>query len=310
MNTQKINRYRLSEKTFFNAYQLEPSEHHIKVEKLGINIRVLTVGSGQPLLFIHGAPTAGSIWVQLVSWIPEYQCIFFDRPGCGLSEAFSYKNLSRERLTDIIVSVIDSVLHHFQIENLPVVASSFGGYLAMLYTLQRPERFSKLILEGCPATVEGSGIPSLMKMMLAPGIRWLVPKLPTTKSLFKKIMKELGHGYSINHHLIPEIFIEWYVSLFNNTNTQKNDISLTSKVVHGGKYNPAFILHDHEIEKISRPTLWLWGKDDPFGGIEIGHRLHAKMKNSSIVSFDHSGHLPWVDKPESHATQIKKFVGI
>src|SRR5690606_28743664 len=162
---QKVNRYRLSEKAFFNAYQLEPREHYIKVEKLGIKVRVLTVGSGPPLLFVHGAPTAGSIWVQLVSWLPEYQCIILDRPGCGLSETLRYRNLSRESLTDIIVSVIDSVLHHFQIEKLSVVASSFGGYLAMLYTLQRPEKFNKLILEGCPATVEESGIPSLMSVM-------------------------------------------------------------------------------------------------------------------------------------------------
>lgn len=273
-------------------------------------MRVQTVGQGPPILFIHGAPCAGSVWTQLASWMPEYQCIILDRPGCGLSEVPSYKNLSREELTDIIVSVIDEVLHHFQIEKVPVVASSFGGYLAMLYTLQKPENVSKLILEGCPAMVEGMEIPSFMKMMLAPGFRWLIPKLPTPQFLFIKFMKELGHSYSLNHHLIPEIFIAWYVSLFNNTDTQQNDVSLISKAVPGGKMNLAFILHDHEIETMAQPTLWLWGKDDPFGGIEIGQRLNAKMKNSSIVIFDHSGHLPWIDKPESHATQIQEFVGM
>jgi len=309
MKEKSISRYRLSENSFFKAYQLEPKEHYIKIEKYYINIRVLTVGKGQPLLFIHGAPNAASTWAQLVSLVPEYRCILLDRPGCGLSGIASYKNLSDNELTTIIVSVIDSVLDYFHIEKLPVVANSFGGYLALKYVLQKPDRISKLILEGCPAMVEGSRVPRFMKMMLAPGTRWLIPKLPTTKFIFKKIAKELGHSYSISNNLIPEVFIDWYVSLFNNTNTQKNDISLISKAMPAGKMNSEFILHDNEIEKIPQPTLWLWGLDDPFGGIEIGNRLNSKMKNSTIVSFENSGHLPWIDKPESHASIIKEFIG-
>jgi pimeloyl-ACP methyl ester carboxylesterase len=227
-----------------------------------------------------------------------------------LSEAISYENLSREQLSEIMVAVIDAVLQHFQIEKLPMVASSFGGYLGLLYTLQRPENITKLILEGCPAMVEGMEIPAFMKMMLAPGLKWLMPKLPTPQFLFSKFMKEMGHTYSINHEQVPEVFLEWHVSLFNHTDTLKNDIALISKTMPGSKIHPAFILHDHEIEKITQPTLWLWGKEDAFGGIEIGQRLNAKMKNSSLISFDNCGHLPWVDTPQANAAEIKAFVGI
>ena len=66
----KINRYRSSEIAFFKAYHLETKEYTIKVEKLGINIRVQSVGREQPLLFLHGAPTGGTTWVQLVASLP------------------------------------------------------------------------------------------------------------------------------------------------------------------------------------------------------------------------------------------------
>ena len=308
MNSARINRYKSSEQMLFIAYQLEPKEEYIRLEKFGTLIRIQTIGIGEPLIFIHGAPNAGSTWAQLVSALPEYKCIVIDRPGCGLSESISYKNDSRADLTNIISSVIDSVLKHLNIERAPVVASSFAGYMVLLYALRNPGRIIKLILEGCPAMVEGSALPPFMKIMLAPVLIQLIPKLHTTKFVFRIILKKLGHGYSIKNNLIPQEFIDWYVSLFNNTETQGNDITMASAAFHSGKMKPEFILPDIDIEKIWQPTLWLWGEDDPFGGIEIGKRLNSKMKNSSIFIFDNSGHLPWIDKPEEHAKVIKEFL--
>jgi 2-hydroxy-6-oxonona-2,4-dienedioate hydrolase len=308
MDSQKINRYRSSENALFRAYHLEPKEERIRIENLGTLVRVQTIGTGVPLLFVHGAPNAGSTWAQLVSFLPGYKCILIDRPGCGLSDAISYKNISPRDIADIIVSVIDRVLDYFNIDKAPVISSSFGGYLVLLYTLQKPKRISKLIFEGCPAMVEGSGLPPFMKIMLAPVLNKVIPRLPTTKLLFKIILRKLGHGYSVAHRVIPEVFVDWYVSLFNNTDTQRNDISLAGKAFHAGNMKPEFILHDTSIENISQPTLWLWGRDDPFGGIEVGNRLKAKMKNASILVFNNSGHLPWIDGPEEHAKKINEFL--
>lgn len=175
--------------------------------------------------------------------------------GCGLSEAISYKNLTVKSMTEMIVSVLDGVLNYFHIERAPVVSSSFGGYLVLLYTLQRPQRVSKLIFEGCPALVEGSRLPRFMKIMLAFVLYRIIPELPTTNSFFEIILRKLGHGYSVNNRLIPEAFVDWYVRLFNNTSTQKNDISLARKAIHAGTLKPEFIVHDTTLESL-QPTLW------------------------------------------------------
>ncbi len=121
-------------------------------------------------------------------------------------------------------------------------------------------------------------------------------------------MKDIGHKYSIDHNLIPEIFSEWYVSLCNNTDTMKNDIAVINKTFAGGKMDPQYILYDRDIAAIYQPTLWLWGKDDPFGGIDLGNRLNSIMKNSSLIGFDNSGHLPWIDNPELHANKVREFL--
>src|SRR3546814_3980141 len=104
------------------------------------------------------------------------------------------KHLTKKRLTKLIVLIIDQVLRHFNLDMISVVASSFGGYLAMLYALEKHDKINKLVLEGYPAMVESSRIPFFMKMMLTPGIKWMTPKLPHTKFILRKIMKEMGHG--------------------------------------------------------------------------------------------------------------------
>jgi len=164
----KIPLYQSAEEKLFNSYDLARKEHFINVEKYGIKVRVQEIGQGKPVLFIHGGPNAGSTWAQLVSLLPHYKSLLLDRPGCGLSEAVSYKNLTRKDFTDMVVAVTDSVLNYFHSDKIDVVASSFGGYWTLHYVLQKPGRINKIVLEGCPALVEGMAIPGFMKMMANP----------------------------------------------------------------------------------------------------------------------------------------------
>ena len=86
-------------------------------------------------------------------------------------------------------------------------------------------------------------------------------------------------------------------------------MAMINAVLSGGRMNPEFVLPDAEIARTSQPTLWLWGEDDPFGGVDIGQRIHSQMKNSQFVSFENSSHLPWLDRPEEHAARIREFLG-
>ena len=308
MNTRKINKYRDSEKNYFEECRVQVDEHFIEIKELSIRMRVLTTGNGSPLLFVHGAPASGAIWMPLVMHLKGYKNIIIDRPGCGLSEKTSYKDLSRHQLQSIMVFSIDAVLDHFKLPQIPIISSSFGSGLTLLYALKRSERVSKLVIEGCPALINGARVPSFMKPMLLPGLKWLIPRLPTTVPILKKIMTDLGHKYPIEHRVIPNSFINWYKSLFNNTTTQINEIGMITKAYPIGKVNPSFILSDEELETIREPMLLLWSKDDPFGGIGTAQRLKAKIKNASLITFEGRGHLPWLDNPELHAEEIKKFI--
>ena len=308
MNTKKIQKYRAAEKTLFDDNHVTSIEHVIEVKELSIRVRVLEIGTGPNLLFIHGAPAAAALWIPLVKNMHGYRNLVVDRPGCGMSEKINYRGLTKERLQTIMVLTIDAVIDHFNIKQIPVVSSSFGSSLTFLYMFRRSEKISKLVIEGCPALIKGSHVPSFMKIMLMPGLRWLIPMLPATASVFNKIITGLGHGYSLKRQLISGAFIQWYMSLFNNTDTQKNEVAMITRAYPSGKIKSSFQIRDEELEKIEQPTLLLWSRNDPFGDIQTAQHLTSKLKNSTLISFEDSGHLPWLDNPAIHAQEIKKFI--
>ncbi len=118
----------------------------------------------------------------------------------------------------------------------------------------------------------------------------------------------MGHSYSIKHHQVSEAFLEWYVSLFNYTDTQQHELQLINTVFPYGELNPYFKITDADMEHIENPTLMIWGDHDPFGGIDVGVKMEHIMPHAALATISNSGHLPWIDQPEQNAQAIRDFL--
>ena len=81
-----------AELAVWRHYGLEPSERFIQVESPAVRVRIQEVGSGEPIVFVHGGlwPAAGL--APLVRELAGYRCILLDRPGCGLSSPVDWRN--------------------------------------------------------------------------------------------------------------------------------------------------------------------------------------------------------------------------
>ena len=82
------------------------------------------------MLFLHGAPNAGSTWAEVVARLPDFRNLLVDRPGAGLSTPLP-QPLDRETAPQFADRFAVDVLDALEIERADVVASSFGGYLAL-----------------------------------------------------------------------------------------------------------------------------------------------------------------------------------
>ena len=52
-------RYREAEQKSWTSLGLHPNERDLQLDRLGTKARVLELGEGPPILFVHGAKAAG-----------------------------------------------------------------------------------------------------------------------------------------------------------------------------------------------------------------------------------------------------------
>lgn len=296
MNTHNIEQYRAAEKRLWDHYGLTPIERFICLPGFNSKVRVLEVGQGEPVLFVHGSPNAGPKWAPLVAQLSDFRCLLLDRPGCGLSEPVDYAHLD---LRAFGVDLLGLTLDGLEVPQAAVVASSLGGALAFYFTQAHPERVVRLVQEGCPAFVAGFHVPfyNLMWSVLS--------TLFGITSSSQAAFRQLGHAASIDQGQFEMDVLRWRDALLKYTETLRHENQLNRNIASRTglyRYGPEF------LQQIRPATLYLWGEADPFGGIEIGEKSAAAQPNARLRSFPAAGHLPWLDDPMAHADVIRAFL--
>lgn len=110
----------------------------------GHEIYVESVGSGRPVIFLHGGPGSGCRPEQRGLFDPaRYRTIFFDQRGAGRSRP--YRELTANT-TDHLVADMERIREAFGLERWLVVGGSWGATLAIAYAERHPERVAGMVL--------------------------------------------------------------------------------------------------------------------------------------------------------------------
>ena len=111
----------------------------------GIRLAHVDVGEGPPVLLQHGEPTWGYLWrkVMLPLLDAGYRCIVPDLPGFGRSDKPVDDGwYTFDRHTDALVTLVDEL----DLRDTTLVCHDWGGPIGLrVATIERPERFSKLV---------------------------------------------------------------------------------------------------------------------------------------------------------------------
>ena len=297
-------KYREAERKVWQTVGLSPSEERIRLACTGTQIRVQLVGAGDPVVFLHGAPNAGTTWAPMLEHFRGYRCILVDRPGTGLSEDYAI----RGNVLEVADRFVSDLLDGLGFDRVHVVASSFGGFLALRSAAARPERFGRMVQMACPAMAPGMRTPTFMRMARFRFVRWLVPRLPPAERATREVMRQIGHGASIDDGRIPRLFSDWYLELQRHTHTLKNDLAMIGDALSASGFDPALTLTRPVLRAVTAPTHFLWGADDGFGGAEVAHQVVSAMPHASFELIPRAGHLPWLDDPRLIAGKTAAFL--
>lgn len=300
-----VERYRAAEQRLWKHAGIIPRERRVRLPRLSVDVRVMETGDGPPTLFIHGGPNAGSTWAELAAKLPHLRCIILDRPGTGLSEPC---RVNVQTLPAFADTLVEDVLDALEIEHADLVASSFGGYVALRSAAAHPERVGRTVQMGCPGFVPGMILPPSMKMMLLPGMSRLIPMLPPSEKETHKSMRHLGHGKSLDSGRIASVFTDWYMALQRDTDTMRNELAMISAISSRRGFDPSLTLTEDLLSRVTSPTHFYWGDDDTFGGAEVARRLVAMLPDASLEILPDAGHLPWVDDAEHAAAVVMRHL--
>lgn len=257
------------------------------IQAAGIQTNYHDVGSGEPVLLIHGSGPGVSAWANWRLSLPalsnKFRVIAPDMVGFGFSERPANYPYSMENWVTQAVGLLDAL----ELERASLVGNSFGGALALALAIRHPERVNKLVLMGSVGVpfkiTEGLDRvwgyePSLQAM------KGLLDIFAYNRALVTDELAELRYQASIRPG-----FQESFSAMFPAPRQRWVD-AMTSALA--------------DIRALPHHTLIIHGRDDQVIPLQNAYDLLDLIEHSELHVFGQCGHWTQIE----HATSFNQLV--
>jgi pimeloyl-ACP methyl ester carboxylesterase len=275
------------------------------MDEPNLRVRVLEVGSGQPLLMVPGG--AGDAWIfaPLMAQLQGWRMIALNRPGGGLSDGIDHR---RTDIQQLAVNTLQSVADAFGLNRVPIVCNSMGGLWSLWFALNSPERVSRMAQMGCPALILDTSAPFFMRLLGVPGINGLIAPVMQPKSIEKALDGLRSQGSSQEDiDRMPQVAAAAAYHFFHLPTYLDTWKTLVSEVATLAGARRKYQLRADQLQHVQQPVQFLWGQNDPFGGLDVAREVTRTMPNAKLHEM-HTGHLPFMDKPQETGRVISEFL--
>jgi len=277
-------------------------EGHLEIN--GTSLFYKTMGSGEPIVVLHGGP--GFDHRQFLPYIWELskrnKVILFDQRGTGLSSGpIDSTSIS----IDTFIADIEGIREAFGIERMNLLGHSWGGILAMYYGIHHPENLNSLILCSTAASFE-----SFAEMRAT----YEANRLPEDTALLQEIYssEEFQNG---NPQAVERFWRVYFKPYFADQQlASKLDLQFTENSIKYGNEVAGHIfesigefdLHE-DLQAIHCPTLVIHGDADPMP-FKYAEMIHESIEGSELVIVEGAGHWLFVDATETFVSSVFDFL--
>lgn len=260
----------------------------------GVEYYYEIVGSGPPLLLLHGFTGDYRTWLPFVKyWKESYQLIMIDILGHGKSDSPSDQN--RYDIKSVAADLA-FFLEQLNIEKAHVLGYSMGGRLALTFSILYPEKVASLILESS-----------------SPGLQLAEEKKARIQQDEKLANMILDQGL--------EEFVHYWedIPLFSSQKLLEAKVQEQIRI-HRLEQNPIGLANSlkgmgtgkqpswwPELSDIKKPLLLLCGElDTKF--CQLNGNMKDYAPHAQLHMFLEAGHAIHVEKPDYFGTIVKKFI--
>lgn len=260
----------------------------------GHRIFVRDEGQGDPMLVLHGFPTASYDYARLAPLLSNrFRLHFFDFLGYGFSDKPQGHNYSLFEQTDIT----QAVAAHYNLSEVTILTHDMGNSVT-LELLRRPKPVVKRIIMLNGSVLLDHYRPVItQKLLLDPILGPIITKLrlirkPIFARQFGKIFAEQPSDEDINEF--------WQLILHNNGMANYH---LLIRYLNERK------IHEHMwldvLEENTAPLTVIWGQRDPVSVPKIAEAILDRRPDTDYHPLEDVGHFPQWEAP----VQVADIIG-
>lgn len=254
------------------------------VEVNGLPMSYRSMGSGTPILFMHGLLGSADSWVfQMLDLSTRHRVIAWDAPGYGQSSEI-------EPDLDAFAEQLRGLISALSLSSLTVVGHSMGGTLAARIAADPAPQMDRLVLS---CTHPGYGEPRD-----TPPTEKLLDRIETLK---KQGGEAYGRGRATHMvaHPVDAFLLE--VAAYVAAGTAPDGLFTATRMLQFADLRPFY-------RKIKIPTLVLFGGKDPVVRPDLSAELKALTPNATHTTLPNVGHAPYLEDAKGYEAVLTPFI--
>jgi pimeloyl-ACP methyl ester carboxylesterase len=272
--------------------------HQRWLEIGGRRVNVIELGSGPPLVFVHGLSGSWQNWLeQLPVFARDHRVVAFDLPGFGASE-----------MPDWQISIsgygrwLDALYEALGIDAAAVVGNSMGGFISAELAIAYPARVERMVLVSAAGlTVEHQrhdrtlAVLRTLDRRLAAYAGWLGTRSETLAR--RPRARQMIFGLVAHRpDLLPGPLVAEQIRGSGKAGFVPALDALTSYPIRD------------RLPEIACPTLIVWGTNDWLVPVRDADEFARLIPNARKVVWPQTGHMAMLERPAAFNRLLAAFL--
>jgi proline iminopeptidase len=262
----------------------------------GYNLNVEEVGSGFPLIVLHGGPGLDHSMFRpyLDALGDEYRVLYVDERGQGRSQRVDPATLSLE----VFARDVDLLAETLDLDRFALLGHSFGAIIAAFHATELGTATAYVISAGgdssdaLDADVQAS-LDALGGGGKAIADSWEAEKTVETDAQLKQLIRDQLPFHF--HGQPPPGYLE-------DTVASPEVLRYFANIGYGAfDYRP-------KLQDVDKPTLVIVGEHDRTTTPRAARVLHEGIKGSELHVVRDAGHMSFVEQPDDYLTVVRDFL--
>ncbi len=271
---------------------MKPKEPNLKTARISPSLSISYRHAGEmnvpPLVFLHAFPLSSAMWqAQIEEFRKDYEVFAPDFRGIGHTSDFNDKPSIQTLANDLAIWLEEVDVYRA----ITLVGLSMGGYVALEFARQFPEKLRALIF--CDTRADADSIEAKK----ARGEMISLAKENNGRAVAQKMLpKLLGETTLREKPRIPQKIKE--IAAPNSGENLSKLIAAMRERRDSSEF----------LSQIKVPTLVLGGGEDMVSPPEVMAQMAAQIPSARHVTIEGAGHLSNLESPQDFNSAIREFL--